>query len=292
LLGGLLLVFAAGGCVSKKKYEALLAERDSIQQACNQQERQMQAQIDNLLKAKANREDSIASLQAQRKALVRKQDSLERRYENLQRTYHSLKDSSKEEVRDLVERLETLQQDLYNRETRLRQVQRRLNARDSVLKALRKRLSDAFEEFDQQGIAVQVEGDEVKVSIADRLLFERGKTHIDQEGKSALQQLGSVLKQTKSLNVIVEGHTDSLAVADLGCIDDNWELSVLRAVEVVRYLVRDQSVPPDIFTAAGRGKHYPVATNETPEGRAKNRRTEIILAPELDPIFQLIDLAK
>jgi chemotaxis protein MotB len=291
ILGGLVLV---GGlsCVAQKKYEALQAERDSLARACRQEQRQMKAQIQSLLAAKQAREDSIDGLHRTLGSTRQRNDSLRNALEDLRKAHESLKYSSKQEIRDLVDSLEQLQHDLYNRETRLAQVQERLAARDSVLQELRRRLTAALQEFSQEGIAVEIRGDEVYVSVADRLLFESGQTKIDQQGQAALQQLAQVLKQTQGLQVIVEGHTDSQAVLELGCIDDNWELSVLRATEVVRYLVREQTVSPAKFTAAGRGEYQPVATNETPEGRAQNRRTEIRLAPDLQPLFQLIDPTK
>jgi chemotaxis protein MotB len=119
-------------------------------------------------------------------------------------------------------------------------------------------------------------------------LFSSGKTNIDKKGKEALKGLADVLNAQADINVLVEGHTDNVPVANLGEIKDNWDLSVLRATEVVRYLTVECNVDPTRMTASGHSQYSPVSMDDTPDGRAMNRRTEIILVPKLSELFQMM----
>ena len=126
------------------------------------------------------------------------------------------------------------------------------------------------------------------MSMDEKLLFESGKTNVNREGQKALTELGKVLESDPSLQVVVEGHTDNVPLSGSGPIKDNWELSVLRAASVTRILLENRNIDPKRITPSGRGEFMPVAENETKEGRARNRRTEIIIEPKLDELIRLI----
>jgi chemotaxis protein MotB len=127
----------------------------------------------------------------------------------------------------------------------------------------------------------------VYVAISDKLLFKSGSAKVDEKGKEALGVLAKVLEKNPDLDIVVEGHTDSIPIKTER-FADNWDLSVIRATSVVRILCTDFGIPPRQITPSGRGEYFPKAQNDTPENRALNRRTEIIIAPKLGEIFKAI----
>ena len=128
----------------------------------------------------------------------------------------------------------------------------------------------------------------VYVSLDEQLLFPSGSTDVDPRGKSALKKLAGVLEQNRDINIMIEGHTDDVPIIPGSKFKDNWDLSVSRATAIIRILLDGSSIDPKRLTAAGRGEYFPVDTRKTPDARQKNRRTEIILEPNLDEVFDLI----
>ena len=120
-------------------------------------------------------------------------------------------------------------------------------------------------------------------------MFASGKYDIEKKGKEALNNLGAVLEKNADVNVLVEGHTDNIPLNGTGILKDNWDLSVKRATSVVKIILDKNDIDAQRLTAAGRADYVPIATNDTKEGRAKNRRTEIILTPKLDELFKLLE---
>jgi chemotaxis protein MotB len=141
--------------------------------------------------------------------------------------------------------------------------------------------------FKSNELTVTTKNGRVYVSLQESLLFPSGSAVVNPKGKEALGQLAQVLNTNPDINVLIEGHTDSIPIR--GRFEDNWALSVARATSIVRILTDTYGVDPTRVTAAGRSKYEPVDTNDTPEGRAHNRRTEIILEPKLDELMQLLN---
>ncbi|PIO48488.1 MAG: hypothetical protein CMR00_04965 [[Chlorobium] sp. 445] len=166
-------------------------------------------------------------------------------------------------------------------------LEKQLAARDAKLQKLQNALSSALLSFKDSGLDVYTKGDNVYVSLSNRLVFPLGSTTIDDKGKKALDKLAAVLNENPDINIQVEGHTDTTPVTKLENVKDNWDLSVLRATEVVRYLTQEGKVNPKRIVAAGRGEYYPVDARNTPEAKAKNRRIEIVLTPDLSELMQL-----
>ena len=137
-------------------------------------------------------------------------------------------------------------------------------------------------------MTVDIRDGKVYVSLADKLLFPSGSIIIDQHGKDALVQLAAVLNKEPDISIAVEGHTDIKKVNNLGQIKDNWDLSVLRATSVTRFLTDAQGVDPHRLTATGKGQFQPVDPGTAPDALAKNRRIEIVLTPKLDELYNLI----
>ncbi len=176
-----------------------------------------------------------------------------------------------------------LEGNLAERNQRIMELESMLASNQSTIKNLRTSVDDALRNFDVGDLTVEERDGKLYVSLSQELLFRSGSDNIDAKGKRAIQQLAAVLKQNPEIDVTVEGHTDNV-----GSAATNWDLSVQRATSVVKVLTAS-GVDPERITAAGRGFYAPVATNSTAAGRAQNRRTEIILSPNLDRLYQLMD---
>ncbi len=187
---------------------------------------------------------------------------------------------SQEEIAQQKQRLEEQQ-------ARLKQLQTLIDQQKASTEALRAKIAEAMKGFSDQQLSVHTKNGRVYVSMQESLLFPSASSVVNAKGKEALGVLAQVLNQNPDLNIIVEGHTDSLRI-HTARFEDNWALSVDRATAITRILTNDYHVAPQRITASGRSQFEPVADNATPEGRAQNRRTEIILAPKLDELMRLI----
>jgi chemotaxis protein MotB len=156
-----------------------------------------------------------------------------------------------------------------------------------AIEGLRKKMTDALVNFKPEELTVSIKNGKVYVSLQESLLFPSGSAAVNPKGKEALGTLAQVLNLNPDINVSIEGHTDSIPMK--GRFEDNWALSVGRATSIVRILTDTYSVDPTRVTASGRSKYEPLDSNETPEGRARNRRTEIILSPKLDELMKLLE---
>jgi chemotaxis protein MotB len=164
-----------------------------------------------------------------------------------------------------------------------------LAQKDAEVKALKNKVADALKGFEDKGLTIHEKNGKVYVSLDEKLLFASGSWEIDNKGKEALTELGNVLATDKDINVVIEGHTDNVPYKGSGNVKDNWDLSVLRATSVVKEILKNGNISPQRVTASGRGEFVPVDNDDSKEARAKNRRTEIILTPKLDELFQIID---
>jgi chemotaxis protein MotB len=174
---------------------------------------------------------------------------------------------------------------IVERETQLKQLQDMLAAKDSASNALKNKLTDALSAFRNKGLTVTEQDGKVYVSMEAKLLFASGSTAVDASGKKALQEIAAALADEGNVEIVVEGHTDTDKLNSSMIPRDNWELSVLRATEVVKILSEQSQVKPQILSAAGRGEFHPVDVND----KAKNRRIEIIIQPSMKEIYQWIE---
>lgn len=252
--------------MSPKKYKALVAERDSLS-------------------------GRASSLEAERAALQHDTTRLHREMTDLQKNYNDLNGNYgklSDKYSSTSTKASQLASDLQKREARLKEVEEILRKRDEATAALKNKLNDALLGFQQSGLSVDVRDGKVYVSLTDKLLFPSGSIVIDDKGKQALTQLAVVLNKEPDINIAVEGHTDDKKVINLGQIKDNWDLSVLRATSVTRFLTETQNVDPKRLTATGKSQYQPIDPANTNEARAKNRRIEIVLTPKLDELYNLI----
>ena len=185
--------------------------------------------------------------------------------------------------------LSRLNTDLQTREARVKELEDLLAQKDAAVNKLKNQMKAALIGFEDKGITVEQKNGRVYVSMEAQLLFGSGSTAVGTEGKAAVVQLAKALEGQEDLTVLVEGHTDSDKMSGKGAIKDNWELSAKRAISVVRIMLKNSDLDPSILTAAGRGEFSPIAENDTPENKAKNRRIEVILTPNLDKLFEILE---
>jgi chemotaxis protein MotB len=162
-----------------------------------------------------------------------------------------------------------------------------IQAQQDVMNKLKNSIADALMNYKTDELSVYIKDGKVYVSLQEKLLFKSGSDMVNPKGKEALKTLANVLKGTKDITVMIEGHTDSIPIKTKQ-FGDNWELSAARATSVVRILTKDYGFDPNRITASGRGEFHPVKPNETAEGRAANRRTEVILSPDLNELYKIL----
>jgi chemotaxis protein MotB len=179
------------------------------------------------------------------------------------------------------------QEEIARQQERLRQLQSYIDQQKRATEDLRAKIANAMKGFSSDQLSVFTKNGRVYVSMQESLLFPSGSAVVNPKGKEALGVLAQALNQTPDINIMVEGHTDSIAIKTAK-YEDNWALSVGRSTAITRILTADYAVAPTRITATGRSQFEPIADNMNPDGRAKNRRTEIILAPKLDELMQLI----
>lgn len=306
LLFFLLSLVALPSCiVSKKKYDQLEAQRkhtlgllddsrrDNAQ--LKQEVASLKTTVDSLGDVmgalnleNSNQAEEIKRLKAQVTKLREQNTQLSDEFSRLDQNYQQLKNQSTKEVRELISKLELMESDLALRERRLKEIESQMQQQDSIMQAIRKSIEEALFGFKDAGLSVEVKNGKVYVSLSNKLMFSSGSTQLDSRGKGALKELAKVLNQQIELSILVEGHTDNVPVTNLGALKDNWDLSVMRSTEVVRYLTEKEKVDAKRITAAGKGEYMPVTDNSTVEDKAKNRRTEIILTPKLSELYQLL----
>jgi chemotaxis protein MotB len=190
--------------------------------------------------------------------------------------------------RDLSASLASTEASLMKREQRVAELEAILKAKDSAVNALKASIQKALLGFQNQGLTVETRNGKVYVSMEEKLLFKSGSIAVDPKGESALLELAKALNQNKDVSILVEGHTDNVPMKS-PTIKDNLDLSVLRATSIARILTTTGAVDPKRVTSAGRGEHFPIDPANTPEARAKNRRTEIILTPKLDELLNILN---
>ena len=267
--------------VSKKKYDDLMSRKNTLEvekAELEQQKMTLEQQKAALEEAKAELEQAKAELEQQK---LEYQQSLAKALKEGKALGENLNMSKSQ--------IERLNADLKAREQRLAELQRILDEKERAVTNLRNKVTHALLGFNDKDLSINVRNGKVYVSLAEQLLFNSGSTKVDPKGEDALRKLASVLKDNKDVNVLVEGHTDDVPVAK-GTVgmQDNWDLSVLRATEITRILT-NAGVDPTRVTPSGRSRYVPLDDAKTKEARQKNRRTEIILTPKLDELFQILE---
>jgi chemotaxis protein MotB len=217
-----------------------------------------------------------------------KNNELKAQYASLNARYNDLMKRSLNDAERMNAALKIKAEELEERERRLAALQAIINKQDSLLNALNEAVKKALLAFKSDEISVEMKNGKVYVSLSDKLLFKSGSAAVEEKGLEAIKTLGDVLNKNLDIDVLIEGHTDNIPIKTAK-YEDNWALSADRALSIVRLLSNEHKVNPKRLEAAGRAEFYPKALNETSEGRAKNRRTEIILSPKLDELYKMIE---
>ena len=197
--------------------------------------------------------------------------------------------AKEDELNRLSNSLEAKKQELEERSARVTELETIINKKDSMVTALKQSISKALIGLEGEGLTVVQRNGKVYISLEEDLLFASGKYEVNSGGIAALNKLATALASQKDLEILVEGHTDSIPLSGSGLIKDNWDLSVMRATNVVKVLLKNPSLDPLQLIAAGRAEFVPLAANRTKEGRSANRRIEMILSPNLDDLFKLLE---
>lgn len=193
-----------------------------------------------------------------------------------------------EELRSRDSQLADAQRSIEEQAARLRELEAALSAKDSAMAELRNTIANALVDFSSDELAVHHKDGKVYVSLEEQLLFASGKYDVNEKGVQVIRKIAGVLASHNGLDIVVEGHTDNVPYNGRGVLIDNWDLSVKRATSVLRILLNSGNIPASRIQASGRADSVPVDSANTPEARRKNRRTEIILAPNIDQILSTL----
>lgn len=306
----LILLTLQGCIVSKKKFDDLLAQKVKA-------EGELAETSAKLNKATAELADLNTSLNQLKtdttnmgevlRSTTQRLEGLNTEYDQLNAYYKNLLNSSGKLNRDLTiqkEQLLAIQDNLdrtrklndslsvslEERERKVKELEQVLANKDKAVQDLKNRISNALLNFKENDLTVNVKNGKVYVSLAEQLLFRSGSIEVDSKGVTALQQLAKALKDQKDIHIMVEGHTDNVPISRKSAyMQDNWDLSVMRATSITRILTKG-GVSPNQITASGKGEFSPLAPNTTSENKQKNRRTEIIITPNLDELFKILEV--
>lgn len=214
--------------------------------------------------------------------------TLGERLTELTNLYNDLMNANLSQAEQYDAALRQKSDELRERERRLAEMQSIIARQDSITQRLNDVVRNALLGFNSDELSVEIRNGKVYVSMSDKLLFRSGSANVEAKGIEALKVLAEVLEKNPDIDVLVEGHTDNIPIRNAQ-FKDNWDLSVVRATSIVRILTVDYRLPATRVTASGKGEFMPRADNATPEGRALNRRTEIILSPKLDELMKLLE---
>lgn len=285
----------------KKEHNALSDENTTLKTDKNQLEADKNKLQTELDMTKAERDKLAADYAATKKSL----DNLKASYAALEKDSNDALEANINKNRQLLaeleakqkalaaeqDRLNKLKKDLEASSTRLAELEKMMADKDAAMKKLKETLSKSLKAFEGKGLTVTERDGKVYVSMENKLLFESGSWTVGAEGKKAVDLVGKVLGDNPDISVLIEGHTDNDKITGSigGGVENNWDLSTKRATAIVNILSANAKVKKENLTAAGRGEYAPLMSNETAEGKAKNRRIEIILTPKLDEISKMLN---
>ena len=285
-----LLTLSLSSCVSRKLYNELDAKYKECTDALNQLTDEHDATKANLLETTTK----AKSLQIALDEAIADKDRLTIEYNQLAKNFKDLELNSDAAIKAEIERLNKLKSDLDSKSKRVAELENRIEAQDRNLRKLKDALSKALFEFEGKGLTVEQKNGKVYVSMENKLLFPSGSWSVSNEGKNAVQQLADVLAKNPDISILIEGHTDNdKVVGNLGGgVTNNWDLSTKRATAIVNIIEQTSGIDKKNLTAAGRSEFSPIASNSTNDGKAKNRRIEVILTPKLDEISKMLNEIK
>jgi len=327
-LAGLVLALSTISCVSGKKFKTMedtsrqfMDERDDFKTqniGLEMVNRELEAKIAVLEKQYGTVKEDILKAQGERDKAVEEYNKISDKYNDLQNAQEDLIRGNVKETQKLLTELQAAQENLQKKEDLLRQLEENLDTKKSsldeltfelekrnarlvelekildtqkkIVQDLKNKVSEALLGFENNGLTVTMKNGKVYVSLDEKLLFKSASWDIDANGRNALKKLAGVLERNPEIQVTIEGHTDNVPYnPGSGQLKDNWDLSVKRATTVVRVLLEGSKIDPKRLTAAGRSEFLPVDTRNTSDARQKNRRTEVVLIPDLSELYDLIN---
>jgi chemotaxis protein MotB len=315
-------------CVPGRKYKTLedtskqyLNERDTLKTKniyLSMTNKELEAKTESLEKENAGLKQELQKTSEERDRLKEDYNKLLSKVNDLQNAQEDLIKGNVTETRKLLAELQAAQENLQKKEDLLRQLELSLDTKKATLDAmsfeldkrnarmaelqkilddqkkivqdLKNKVSEALLGFENKGLTVSMKNGKVYVSLDEKLLFKTASWDIDANGRNALKKLAVVLEKNPDIQITIEGHTDNVPYNPAGGqLKDNWDLSVKRATTVVRVLLEGSKIDPKRLTAAGRSQYIPVDDRNSADARQKNRRTEIVLTPDLTELYRLID---
>jgi len=322
------LFFCSVSCVPGKKFKTLqdtskeyLNERDALKTEnidLSMTNKELETKSATLEKEAAALKLDLAKVQNERDKAKEDYNKLLGQVNDLQNAQEDLIKGNVNETRKLLTELQTAQENLQKKEDLLRQLEQTLDlkkasldelsfelekrnarmvemeqildAQKKIVQDLKNKVSEALLGFENKGLTVSMKNGKVYVSLDEKLLFKTASWDIDANGRNALKNLAGVLEKNPDIQITIEGHTDNVPYNPSGSqLKDNWDLSVKRATTVVRVLLEGSKIDPKRLTAAGRSQYLPVDDRNAADARQKNRRTEIVLTPDLTELYKLID---
>ncbi|WP_026754175.1 OmpA family protein [Sediminibacter sp. Hel_I_10] len=309
----LVVTLLSTSCVSKKLYTDLEDKYADLKK-----ENRTLSDENTDLKTMLNQsKNDLAKLQmeydktfSERNMLQGEYDAIQSNLENLKASYDALEKNSSAAIADNSKknrellaqleskeqalaaenaRLENLKQQLESRSQRVAELESVIANKDAAMSKLKDAVSKALTNFEGKGLTVEQRNGKVYVSMENKLLFESGSWAVGSQGRQAVKQLGTVLADNPEIAILIEGHTDNVPYQGNAQLSGNWDLSTKRATAIVNILRENNAIKPENLTAAGRGEFAPIASNDSAEGKAKNRRIEVILTPKLDEISKLLN---
>jgi len=310
-----IVLLLLSACVPAKKYKDLL-EREKV---CSEElakfkkssgeyealSKDLQTNFANASRDLSKLIQDTTALGSKYRLLLRDYTIIDGEYKSMQKSFDKLKNLSARETAELQNQLEAKNNELQikedallkldqelkekqrlliEREKRVNELEEAIRKKDAAVQLLKAKVANALRGFENQGLSVVQKNGKIYVSLEAKLLFKSGSTLVEAEGVRALVELGKALESEKDLEIIVEGHTDTDKLNSSTSPKNNWELSVLRATSVVQILLNNSSMTPSQIMAGGRGEFLPVDESD----KAKNRRIEVIISPNLNELFEII----
>lgn len=328
ILGSIAIVISSVSCVSGKKYAELegtskqfMNERDAFKTdniGLEMKNRELEAKMASLEKEIGSIKEDISRAESERDKAVDDYSKLSSKYTELQNAQEDLIKGNVKETQRLLAELNAAQDNLQKKEDLLRklgqnldskkasldeltfeldkrnaklaELEKILDAQKRIVQDLKNKVSEALLGFENNGLTVTQKDGKVYISLDEKLLFKSASWEIDVNGRNALKKLAAVLEKNPGIQITIEGHTDNVPYNPGNSqLKDNWDLSVKRATTVVRVLLEGSKIKPERLTAAGRSEYLPVDNHSTSDARQKNRRTEIVLTPDLTELYELIN---
>jgi chemotaxis protein MotB len=303
------LTFFLSSCiVTKKKYDDVLAQKVKTEGELADKSKQLEsanASLKELNETLLQLKQDTADLNQTYRVTSQKLNDLNKEYDQLNSYYKNLLNNSGKLNRDLAQQKDqlfaiqgnlertrklndSLSTSLIEREKKVKELEQILANKDKAVQDLKNRISNSLLNFKESDLTVKVKNGKVYVSLAEQLLFGSGSINVDAKGVTALQQLAKAIKDQKDIQIMIEGHTDNVPISKKSqYMQDNWDLSVMRATSITKILTK-AGVSANQVTAAGKGEFSPLAANDNAQNKQKNRRTEIIITPNLDELFKIL----